>query len=273
LFTIDYARPQLTHYYDLGFAPPKDEPSQALVYGVPTAELVDEFEMANGTKFSWSDATMAANPYTGREPRFYATVLYNGAPWKNRTITSNVEDPVEGFVQYGAVADPRRTVTGYYAKKLLDPANNAIFTRGSVQTWKEMRYAEVLLIHAEAMAGLNNISKARESLDKVRARVQLPPTAAATQQQVIDAIEHERKVELAFEGQRYWDLRRWRKAHLVLNNTRFHGHKISTNGAGFTYETVSCDNANRQFTTQLYYFPIVNTEIQRNPSITQIKGW
>lgn len=273
IFKLSFVAPQLTHTYDLGMAPPGDAPAQCLVYGVPTAELVNEFEMSDGTRFSWSNAAHAANPYTGRESRFYASILYNGASWKGRTINTTTTNAVEGFAQFGVNTDPRRTVTGYYVKKNLDQANTNFVTYGSTQDWVEIRYAEVLLIHAEAEAKLNHISSAQSSLNEVRNRADLPNTSASTTVQLMEAVEHERKVELAFEGHRYWDLRRWRKAHTVLNNVRFTGHKITPAGTGYTYETVSCDNATRQFTGALYYIPIPPLELQNNTALTQIQGW
>jgi hypothetical protein len=89
----------------------------------------------------------------------------------------------------------------------------------------------------------------------------------------MERIEHERIVELAFEGHRFWDLRRWRKAHIVLNNTKMTGHKITVSGNTTTYEVVSADASNRQFSTRLYYLPIPEGEVQINQSLTQIKGW
>jgi hypothetical protein len=71
----------------------------------------------------------------------------------------------------------------------------------------------------------------------------------------------------------YWDLRRWRKAHIVLNGVKFTGHRITPLGAGWKYEVVPVDNTNRQFTTKLYYIPIPVDEIQRNDAMDQIKGW
>lgn len=273
VFKISYVSPQLTHAFDLGYAPPGDASGQCLVYGVPTAELVNEFEMSDGTKFSWTNSTQAANPYTNREDRFYATVLYNNATWKKRTINTTVNGGTEGFIQFGLSTDPHKTVTGYYIKKMLDSTNTTFVAYGSTQDWNEMRYAEVLLIHAEAEAKLNNIGLAQESLNAVRRRAKLPNTPASTTAQLMEAVEHERKVELAFEGQRYWDLRRWRKAHIVLNNVKFTGHKITPSGNTYTYETVSADNMNRQFTPALYYIPIPSTELLNNTMLTQIKGW
>lgn len=274
IFKLDFVSPQLTHQFDLGFAPPGDEPGQCLVYGVPTAELVDEFEMSDGSKFSWSNPTEAANPYSNREPRFYASILYNGASWKGRTINTTPNDPIEGFVQYGVNTDPHRTVTGYYIRKMVNPVVNDFVVNKSTQSWIEMRYAEILLIKAEAETKLHNISAAQQALNSLRNKRALPNTTASNESQLMNAVEHERIVELAFEGQRFWDLRRWRKAHIVLNGVRFTGHKVTPDGSGgFNYETVPCDNMDRQFTSSLYYIPIPVSELQNNPGLTQIQGW
>lgn len=273
LFKLDYSRPILTHQYDLGFTPPGDAPGQALVYGVPTAELVNEFEMNDGSTFSWQNSTMAANPYANREQRFYASILYNGASWKGRTLNTTPNDPIEGIVEYGSSSEPKKTVSGYYTKKFLDPSNTNIVVNKSVQSWIEMRYAEVLLIHAEAKAMLNDTDGAKSSLNKLRNTRGLPNTPSQTPSELMDAIEHERIVELAFEGHRYWDLRRWRKAHIVLNNGRFTGHRVTSSGSAFNYETITVDNTNRQFTPALYYIPIPLDEDLRNDALTQIKGW
>ena len=164
-------------------------------------------------------------------------------------------------------------MSGYYARKFLDPLNTEIVVNKSDQSWMELRYAEVLLIDAEAKSKINDISGAKTSLNTLRNKRGLPNTPSQTPAELMRAVEHERKVELAFEGHRYWDLRRWRKAHIVLNNVKFTGHKGSPNGASFTYTTVPVDNTNRQFTPALYYIPIPLDEILRNNAITQIKGW
>ncbi|SEW53877.1 RagB/SusD family nutrient uptake outer membrane protein [Chitinophaga arvensicola] len=272
IFAVYYQRTSVTHQFDYFFCPPADVDGGGAT-GVPTAELVNEYEMADGRKFSWSETAMKANPYAGREPRFYATVLYNGAAWKGRTLNTTPDDDKEGYIDFKVVTDPRKTVTGYYLRKMLDESNKDILVAGSVQPWMELRYAEILLIHAEALTKLNRLPDAKISLDKVRARVNLPGTPATTPDAMMAAIEHERKVELAFEGQRYWDLRRWRKAHTVLNNVRFHGHKVTGNGVGFDYTEVDCDKENRYFPTSFYYMPIPQAEIINNTAMTQIQGW
>ncbi|TJZ61923.1 RagB/SusD family nutrient uptake outer membrane protein [Sphingobacterium olei] len=272
IFRVDFSAPLVRHQYDLGFAPPRDA-AGTLVYGVPTAELVDEFEMKDGTKFSWGNPTHQANPYANREPRFYATILFNGAKWKNRTINTTEADAVEGIVQYGLSGDPKRTVTGYYTRKLLDSTNTNFVVNGSTQSWIELRYAEVLLILAEAQAGANQLGDAVGTLNTLRGKRGLPNVFSNTKAGVMELIEHERIVELAFEGHRFWDLRRWRKAHTVLNGVQFTGHKVVPAGNSFSYEVVSADNTNRSFTGALYYLPIPEAEDLRNNALDQIKGW
>lgn len=273
IFKLDFVAPQFTHQYDLGFAPPGDIPGQGLVYGVPTAELVNAFQMADGSNFSWSNPAQAAEPYKNREPRFYASILYNGATWKGRTIDSKEGAGIENFTEYGVSSDPKRTVTGYYIKKMLDSTNLNFVKDKSAQSWLELRYAEILLIAAEARAKSNNIPGAQAALNTLRKARYMPEDAPGDVAGLMKAVEHERIVELAFEGHRYWDLRRWRKAHITLNGVRFTGHKITPDGAGLKYTVVSADNANRQFTPALYYMPIPLDEIQKNTAITQIQGW
>src|SRR5690606_17337858 len=161
IFRVDYVAQFLTHQYDFGFAPPGDAPGQAMVYGVPTAELVDEFEMADGSKFNWANPSHAANPYANREPRFYASILYNGATWKGRVLNTTENGGDDGFVQMGSIPEPRKTVTGYYAKKLLDPTNTSFIQNRSTQSWHEIRYAEVLLILSEAQILSDKLSEGK----------------------------------------------------------------------------------------------------------------
>jgi len=272
IFRIDYVAPSITHLYDLGFVPPGDAPGQALVYGVPTAELVDEFEMADGSKFNWANPSHVADPYSNREARFSATILYNGSTWKGRTLNTTVDGGVDGFVQMGTSSDPK-TVTGYYAKKWLDETNVGFIQNRSTKSWHEIRYAEVLLILSEAQILSDRLTEGKTTLNKLRNKRGLPDVAVNTKEQLFEALQHERIVELAFEGHRYWDLRRWRQAHIKLNNVRFTGHKISNQGSGYIYETVVCDTRDREFVGRMYYLPIPIAETQRNKGITPIQGW
>lgn len=273
ILRVDFVAPAITHQHDLYFAPPKDDLANTQVFGVPTANLVDAFEMKDGTKFSWDNPAHAADPYANREDRFYATVLYNGAEWKNRTMNTTVDDAQEGFIAFGSLGDPKRTVTGYYTRKFLDSKNLNFIVNKSTQSWHELRYAEVLLNMAEAKAQLNDFSGASAALSQLRVSRKLTAINFNNITQGMVAIEHERKIELAFEGHRFWDLRRWRKAHVVLNGTQMAAHRLSQDGTSLKYEVVSADATNRSFTGKLYYLPIPEGEVQRNNALTQIQGW
>ncbi len=214
---------------------------------------------------------MAAKPYEGREPRFYASVLYNGAAWKGRTVET-FEGGVDGFAFGGGT-----TCTGYYMRKLFDGSKKTQtdgFLPGDL-TYYFMRYAEVLLIYAEAMAEQGSIDKALTALNKVRARAGFTtPVTAGSKDEFMRLLRHERMVELAFEGHRFWDLRRWGLAKTVLNNTNCTGIKITKTGTDWNYEKIDCDNGKKRVYPEKYdRFPIPTVEIQRNPLCEQFPEW
>jgi len=269
-----YQLPGPYHTFDRKFAPGGDWANNGGA-ATPTQEMVEEYELATGGKPNWSEwhgTTNETPPYTLLEPRFQASVLYNGANWKGRKIETFV-DGKDGYVDYGNQAlTYGKTVTGYYLRKYLDESISDISTTYSAQPWIEIRLAEVYLNLAEAAAKLNDEAAANDAIRKIRNRVGLPYTDQSGDA-LFTAIRHERKVELAFEGFHYWDLRRWRVAHQELNNVRFHGLKITQQGANLRYEYVDCDREDRKFPERFYNFPIPTTEIANNVSISQINLW
>ena len=90
---------------------------------------------------------------------------------------------------------------------------------------------------------------------------------------LLDQIKKERKIELAGEGQRYWDLRRWKDAVGTLSGLYVHGIKVTNTGGSFTYDYISCDDMPRQFPEKFYAFPILSSERVNNPACEQITGW
>lgn len=261
--------------FDKLYAPPGDFPvayTGIRSIAVPTQEMVDLYKMADGSSFDWENPEHAANPYKNREPRFYASILYNGAPWKGRTIESFVGG-VDGYKEFEKEPQPNSTTTGYYIRKMLDEKVSNIDLKGT-KDWAEIRYAEVLLNHAEALNEMDQTQKALVSLNKVRTRAKLPNVTETNQSNLRQVIRNERTVELAFEGQRYWDLRRWKIAHEVLDGKRMHGMKITKNpDQTLTYEVVDVDKKDRVFEERYYNFPIPLSEIQNNPLCTQIEKW
>lgn len=271
-----YKDPAPYHSFDRKFAPAGDWENNGGA-ACPTQEMVEEYELAAGGKADWSNwrgKTTDTPPYDQLEPRFHASVLYNGASWKGRKIESFV-DGKDGYIEYGFQANTNgKTTTGYYLRKYLDETNRNLSTTYSFQPWIEIRLAEVYLNLAEAcaMLGTSYEKEANDAVREVRSRVKLP-YSDLTGGSLLEAIKHERKVELAFEGFYYWDLRRWREAHTKLNGVRFHGLKVTKSGNVLTYEYVDCDKEDRKFPERFYNFPIPPAEIANNLDIHQISQW
>ena len=269
ILEFGFTSPDFGYSFDYFYCPPGDK-GYAKVS--PTEELVSSYQMADGSNFSWDNPEQAANPYNGREQRFYASILYNGANWKGRTV----ETYVGGLDGYGLGGGTTRT--GYYLRKLFDESRKTQdvgFVPGEL-TYYAIHYSEVLLIYAEAMAEQENLDEALNALNKIRVRAGFTlPLTASSKSEFMSLLRHERMIELAFEGHRYWDLRRWKLSTIVLNNMHCTGIKITKNiDATFTYERVDCDGGKTRIFPEKYYrFPIPLTEIQRNPLCEQFNEW
>ena len=275
LFVLYFLKNTITHYFDRYNRPHGDEAVYADdVYAehVPTADLADLYEFSDGTPFDWITYSSLghASPYTDREPRFHATILYNGAQWEDRTIQTYVGGS-DGFVAFTkAGSTDGHTCTGYYLRKYLQEGNTDFPTLHSYQYDAVLRYAEVLLNKAEAYAQWDYgqyRGEALTALNEVRHRVNLPDKTVADapdKDKFMELLRKERCVELAGEGFRYWDLRRWKLAVNVINGKMARGVKI-TNTNPLTYETVNCDaNTPRIFPERFYYFSLPTSETVNN---------
>lgn len=281
IFVVNFKSSELTHKADQFFRPSGDKVTHGgtvtSAFG-PTSELVDSYEMADGTPFSWS--THGSDPYTGREPRFYATILYNGAEWEGRQIETYVGG-ADGFLEFSAsTGAPESTVTGYYLKKWITEGDSDWVTNGSSHFAIMFRYGEVLLNKAEALAEQDwsaNQTEALGALNEIRARVNLPPRSASSKEEFMEYLRHERMVELAGEGFRYWDLRRWKLAEDVIHEQNAHGVRITRDEetGKLTYEQVDVDDGRpRLFYNKFYYFSIPVTERSNNTLLGENNpGW
>lgn len=281
IYGIRFQKNVLSHGFDSDYRPFGDRlvyGNQVLANSQPTAELVDMYEFKDGTEFDWKTySTDHADPYTDREPRFHATVLYNGAKWEGRTIET-FEDGSDSFRSFSISEDADgHTVTGYYLRKYLQEGNSTFPTEGSYNTDIIIRYAEVLLNKAEALAQLNRLTDAMEPLNEVRRRVNLPDrafTAAMSFDDFMTLLRKERCVELAGEGHRIWDLRRWRMAEGVINGKNVHGHKATRNGTSFDYTTVDADGGRKRiFLPHYYYLSLPSGELSQNSLCVDNAGW
>ncbi|MGN1225858.1 MAG: RagB/SusD family nutrient uptake outer membrane protein [Candidatus Cryptobacteroides sp.] len=269
----------VTHSFNFYYTPGGDYTIENQVgggYAVPTQEMVESYELAAGGFPDWSpwhaDDVTATPPYADLEPRFQATILYNGASWKNRTIEPYIGG-TDGWATWKAEKEPKgKTVTGYYLRKLVDESYD-INTSGSSQCFTFLRYAEVLLNQAEAYVmskTQQNETEANKIIEKIRGRVNLPYTYLYGSE-LMAQIRQERKVELAYEGLRYWDLRRWELAATDypqgLCNYQQHGLKIEKVGDAFSYSYVSVDEKDRSYPEKMYRFPLPESEISNNKAL------
>lgn len=282
-YGFDQSTYSVYHQFDGYYAPGGDKENDGNTltggYGTPTQELVESYELADGSGFpDWSKwhtttGTTDTPPYDQLEPRFAATILYNGSTWKNRTIEPYV-DGTDGWCTWLTdAAAEGRTTTGYYLRKLVDEDHSFSTTQNSTQPWTVLRYAEVLLNYAEACYETGDENSANSAVQAIRARVGLSYTSK-TGSDLMAAIRQERKVELAFEDLYYWDMRRWGLAASAFSNYRTHGLKIVLNSDGtFTYTYVECDTEDREFPAKMYRFPLPTSEVENNSSVSQFSDW
>jgi hypothetical protein len=267
-----------SHNFDDIFSPKGDPGVVQGGMGTPTQEMVESFEKADGSGFpDWSPWRVAGGttetpPYAQLEPRFHATVLYNQADWKGRKIEPFIGG-IDGWASYRDDPNPQgRTTTGYYLRKLVDETHDFTVRMRSVQPWIAIRYAEVLLNYAEACFRTGDNAQANWAVKEIRDRVGLSYSDRSGEA-LMAAIRQERKVELAYEGHLYWDMRRWKLAHIAYTGTRVHGFRIEQEGVNFRYTYVDCDKQDRFYPERLYRIPLPLNELENNLYVEQFPEW
>jgi len=271
LLEFDYNTSGPYHTFDKDYVPLSDGYEYGGL-GTPTQEMVECYEKADGTKMDWTayhSTTATRPPYESLEPRFKATIIYPGCTWKGNVMQNSVNGTYGMFMAYRAQPYTYGyTTTGYYLKKLMNEKLINVKSTPSTQPWVEIRYAEVLLNKAEAAYRLSKIGEAQSAMNEVRARVGLPGKFTTGDEWFKD-YRNERKVELAYEGQLFWDMRRWKLAHTEYNNYRCHGFKIT----GTNYEYIDVDYQDRKFLQKTYVLPVPDDELQNNSLIVQYDEW
>lgn len=272
----------------------------------PIGDLVEDYEMKDGSTFDWNNPEHKANPYRNRDARFYATVLYEGVQWGTRPSDALVMDPYSkiqtGYVyntqgtMIRAGLDTRRSpiedwngsYSGYYLRKAVDPT--ILPTDGIKQDipFRYMRYAEILLMYAEACNELGEDADARTYTNMVRRRAGQPALPAEIAGEALrSAIRRERRIELAFEDHRFWDVRRWLMGPQATQQT--HGVDIrytvdraqvpsyrqpdgSTWGSP-VFKRIEIPGDLRIWHNKLYFFPIMRDETLKNEALVQNPGY
>ncbi|MDR6783235.1 hypothetical protein ABIE26_000277 [Pedobacter africanus] len=254
---------------------------------MPYQELVDAFGTINGKPITEDLKSSAnptgydpANPYVNRDPRFNWSILFNEGM---RLNTSKTVTPV--FTYSGAAQDGFNfTKTGYYLRKMLDDNTIASTTSSATERcFPLIRYAEILLNYAEASNEAGDLQTAYTQVKAIRKRAGILPGAednyglsdGLTKETMRAVIQNERRVELAIEEHRYWDVRRWKIAENVSNKT-LHGMKITRVGTGtpatYTYELINIRTP--AFIAPKYYlWPIPQSEVNKSAELMQNPGW
>lgn len=266
---------------------------------LPTYNAANMFENADGSKFEmknvksyaikeatvedgnvvYKDATIDAttdSPYEGREMRFYANFIYDGSKWgygdDNRTI--GIYEPGEEGVKGGNSSACNTddeywnaTKTGYYMKKFLNPEYNTD-QEDEVDTtpWIFFRLSEIYLNYAECQMELGNKDEALKYINLVRQRVHLP---AATGVDLHAEYEYERRAELMFEGQRFFDLRRWKKMPEVYSGdnlpTAMKIYKMKDGTLLYSHDKTVLQQ--RNFRDAMYWMPVPRYELNKCPNL------
>lgn len=258
----------------------------------PLGQFVDAFEMADGTRFDWTNPTHTAQPYKNREPRFYASILYDGAKWRQRPDDVISLDPV-GVIQTGfterlnsttnaidlipgldtrnsPIDDWNGTYSGYYIRKGIDPTVNAQFFNQETP-WRFIRFTEVILNYAEACLELGLEAEARTHINQVRTRAGLPPIHAAGKE-LRTRYRNERRIELALEDHRFFDVRRWMigpEAYTHAEGIKI-VHKLNADKKTTTSQYTKVPSIqSRSWHNRFYFLPIKLEELNRNDKLLQ----
>jgi hypothetical protein len=268
----------------------------------PTQNIVDTYQMEDGSNFSdhyvvnpngiyenTSAKYQQENIYKNREPRFYGSILYDSAIWQSRFPNLSNRDPlgiydrrtrisIENGVEVSKIygIDTRQgpieawngSFTGYIMKKLLDDEITGKDERND-NVWIEFRFAEIILNYAEACLELGETAEAATYINAIRNRSGMPDFTG----DIADALRYERQIELVFEGQRWYDIRRWKILEdkmtdaLGIDITEINEDgNIST-----TWERILAEE--RTVDPRMYWIPIPTDEINKAPQLEQNPGY
>src|SRR5206468_2897034 len=266
------------------------------------------YSLYRPTPASPQEPAHAAAPYANRDPRFYGSILYDRAPWRQRpddvkkldsigviqtfrqlriidTTMVNGQPKVDTTMVPGLdtrdspVEKWNGAYSGYYVRKFIDPSLNAQFIRQQVP-WIFFRYAEILLNYAEASIELNELGDAVTALNQIRQRAGMPLFSAGLGQAALrDEYRNERRVEMVFEEQRFFDVRRWMIAPAVLSqpaggiNIFLDGKNRADPSTWKNYRYVRDTIQARAWDDKMYFMPIQINELNRNLLLKQNPGY
>jgi hypothetical protein len=248
----------------------------------PSQNLVDDYDMTNGEPPFLEDRTVnpasgydPQNPYQDRDPRFDATIVHDETVFRGDTFEMWIaEDGSQwGYDSYKNTGDNPRT--NYVLKKFMPTEGPFNWQTQFTIQWPYFRLAEIYLNYAEAKFELGDEATAREYVSMVRARVGMPALPeTVTGEDLGRRIYNERRIEMAFENQRVFDVRRWKIAIDIENRQiRTLDIYLDLSTGVKRYEEVVLLDKSGTYEEKMNLLPISSDEIQRNPELTQTPGW
>ncbi len=244
----------------------------------PSQNLVDAYRMKNGMKINEPGSGYnPAKPYENRDDRFYQTVIFNDRDWLERNVEERKIEIYrggrDGMDKYNG------TRTGYYLNKFMNTSLNLRQNQGSNREWPIFRFADIVLIWAEAVNEvwgpvdrgdsyltattiLNQTIVRHGGLDEL-------PLAGISKEELRERIREERFIELAFEDQRAWDLRRWGIAKDVLSQPVYKMEVTKNADGSFNYVKQKLED--RYFDERMNLYPIPQRDV--NNGLKQNAGW
>ncbi len=290
MFVTAYYWPLKTSPVDRNTAPYNHRSAQGYgAYVCVTLDMVDQYEYVDNRdgRLKFNDGSgnrivydKAFDVFTGKDPRFFATVLGPGSPWKGTFLKIYGNKKVNGVEVPGqgpdGIGQPEATSTGFHMAKWSDPNPPRPIAGNSSEVDKSIiRYAEVLLNYAEAQMELdiNNEPEARTYINLIRNRAGIQELANVT----LDDVRHERYVELAYEDNCYWDWKRWRIFHIEMFARDTRGIWPIWDETNDKYEfyewNLARDFFQRTYLPHMYYYKIPTATIEANLELVQNPGY
>lgn len=294
LFVKRYQEPTITHSWDAATRP-LSEAQNFTGANQPTLEMVKSYPMRTGESIDESPAYDRIYYWKNRDPRFEATIAHNGTLWELSGKKGRKQWTYVGH----STLNP--TTSGFYCRKAINVDYTPFFTERSSTDWIEIRFAEVLLNLAECAAELGKTNEAYALIKQIRQRAGIEPGTNnryglkenMSGAQLINAIMLERKIEFAYEGKRYWDLRRRKLFGAELNGSKRHGllpkllvsqvefdkikDQFDTNKDYKTYFRDSLVVLDQKFDIDFkdnyYFYAIPNKHLETNAKLKQTMGW
>ncbi|HEY0298510.1 MAG TPA: RagB/SusD family nutrient uptake outer membrane protein, partial [Arachidicoccus sp.] len=236
---------------------------------VPLQSLVDAYACTDGKSITESPLYDPSHPFDNRDPRLKATIVVPGSVVNGKTI--NVTDTTS----LDALTKNNASVSGYYYKKYVPADIEGNYDANSYNDEVLIRYAEVLLIYAEAKIESASIDQSvYDAINLIRQRkgINMPAVTSGSQADLRALVRNERRVELSMEGAlRLFDIRRWKIGEQVMNGNAY--------GILNNYDKSRADYGKhvlieaRSFTTRDYLWAIPQNELTLDPALGQNSGW